>query len=276
MVWTRAGVSVLSVLVLAGPGWEQLAAQQEPAVQLQGRVIDDVTLDPIKGATVVLFDSYGVRLARRVTDEHGAFSFEVADRAAARLRAGRIGYQQVTTPLLQFDGRKFFSVEVRLHVEAVLLAPLEIVARAAPARSSVFSGFDMRVRSGMGSYFTREDVEAIQPSLVTDLLARLPGVHLEGSGRANRRTVTMGRHAVGPGGGPCPVQIFLDGHLITPRSSQSMTAGRFDTNVYIDDLVNPSAVEGIEVYRGTATVPAEFMNSNSRCGVVAIWTRRGG
>jgi microcystin degradation protein MlrC len=121
MVWTRAGVSVLSVLVLAGPGWEQLAAQQEPAVQLQGRVIDDVTLDPVKGATVVLFDSYGVRLARRVTDEHGAFSFEVADRAAARLRAGRIGYQQVTTPdALRFadlepDDYDVFVLKTRVH-----------------------------------------------------------------------------------------------------------------------------------------------------------------
>jgi hypothetical protein len=46
--------------------------------------------------------------------------------------------------------------------------------------------------------------------------------------------------------------------------------------VSVDDLVAPGAIEGIELYRGTATIPAEFLTPQARCGVVAIWTRRGG
>lgn len=38
----------------------------------------------------------------------------------------------------------------------------------------------------------------------------------------------------------------------------------------------PGLVEGIEIYRGLSTVPAQFLNSDAKCGVVAIWTRRGG
>jgi len=276
MPWKRAGLTTLLVLVVGGPGTDELTAQQPPPVNIQGRVVDDATMDPVPEATVILLDSYGSRLARRVTDQDGVFSFEVHNRAAARLRVGRIGYREATTPLLQFDGRRFFSVEVRLDVEAVLLAPLEVVARSAPVRSAVFGGFDMRARQGMGSFFTREDIEQIRPTQVTDLLARLPGVQLEGAGRGNRRVVVMGRSTIGPGGGACPVQIFLDGRLMSPRSGPEIHAGRFDQNIYIDELVNPAAVEGIEVYRGQATMPAEFMNQYSRCGVVAIWTRRGG
>lgn len=77
----------------------------------------------------------------------------------------------------------------------------------------------------------------------------------------------MARSPVGTGGGPCPVQIFLDGRLITRGAVME---------VPVDDLVTPEAVEGIEVYRGLSTVPPEFLTPNSRCGVVAIWTRRGG
>ena len=44
----------------------------------------------------------------------------------------------------------------------------------------------------------------------------------------------------------------------------------------IDEVISPGSVEGIEVYRGLSTVPAEFLNPDAECGVIAIWTRRGG
>jgi outer membrane receptor for ferrienterochelin and colicin len=40
-------------------------------------------------------------------------------------------------------------------------------------------------------------------------------------------------------------------------------------------MVPVSSIEGIEVYKGAAQLPAEFGGSNSMCGVVAIWTKRG-
>jgi hypothetical protein len=43
----------------------------------------------------------------------------------------------------------------------------------------------------------------------------------------------------------------------------------------IDDVVTPNVTEGIEVYRGVATVPPEILSPDAMCGVVAIWTRRG-
>ena len=41
----------------------------------------------------------------------------------------------------------------------------------------------------------------------------------------------------------------------------------------IDDIVNPSQLEGIEVYTHAAEVPAQFAGSGSNCGVIALWTK---
>jgi outer membrane receptor for ferrienterochelin and colicin len=92
----------------------------------------------------------------------------------------------------------------------------------------------------------------------------VPGVHLRSSGRGLRREVYMGRT-----GDYCPAQIFVDGFLLNGRSR--LTG---DTEFTIDDAVSPASIEGIEVYRGLSSVPAEFLNPDSRCGVVVVWTRR--
>ena len=39
--------------------------------------------------------------------------------------------------------------------------------------------------------------------------------------------------------------------------------------------VHPMDVVAIEVYRGPAETPGPYIDSNSRCGVILIWTRNG-
>lgn len=257
-------IVLLAGLALALAADRVAAQQQRPPVHVLGRVIDDATLTPVSGVSVLMVDPFGEPIARRTTDELGEFAFEVRNRTAVRFVASRLGFTEVTTPILRFGDRDFFSVEVRMDAEAVLLAPLEVVARSEPMRSPVFSGFDHRLQSGFGVFFTREDMENIQPQLVTDVLARVPGVVLESSGRGGRRTVRMSRSQAMPG---CITQVYVDGRLM--RAMPGDGGG-----VPIDDLVPPEAVEGIEVYRGLASTPPEFLSPAARCGVVAIWTRR--
>lgn len=258
----------LALVSLLGIGAECLLAQETRAVEIRGRVLDARSLEPVPGALIYVLDSYGNPMARRITGDFGEFAVEVRRLAGVRLQAGRMGYATVETPFLDFGGHHYFMVEILLDVEAVLLAPLEVVARGFRLeRSPLFEGFDHRSQLGFGSFFTRAEIESLRPLRVTDLLQRIPGVFLSGSGAGHRRIVTMSRTPVGRGGGACPVQIFLDGMLVT-------RAGAGDISV--DELVTPEALEGMEVYRGLSTVPAEFLNSNAHCGVVALWTRRGG
>lgn len=247
------------------------AAQGRSEIRLYGRVVDDETTAPITGATVELLGIRGSILARAITDRSGTFSFTAHPRAAFRFRASRIGYRRTDTPTLWTDERDTLHIEIRLDEEAVLLAPLEVTAWSRRVRPSpVTEGFRDRMASGLGYFLTREDVEARKPVHVTDMLASIPGVQLRTSGRGTRRQIFLTRT-----GDNCPAQVFVDGFLLNGPSTVVDGPFSADPGFTLDDAVAPGSVEGIEVYHGLASVPAQFLNSDSRCGAVLIWTRRG-
>ena len=256
----------ITAATLAAGALTPVASQE--SVRITGRVVEEETGIPIPGTDIIVRTQDGRFLRAVVADDEGRFKLQLSQVPAVRIHASRIGYRPNTTPLLWFDGHAFFDVEVRLDRDAVLLAPLEVLARS-EGDNPVLSGFRHRLERGTGVYITREQIERRRPMYVTDLLADLPGVHLTSSGRGGRRMITMGR---GTRQG-CAVQVFVDGLLVT-------TADRFlpgqSGGVAIDDYVSPLSLEGIEVYHGLSTIPPEFLTPDAQCGVVALWTRRGG
>jgi hypothetical protein len=204
-------------------------------------------------------------------DEEGAFEFFVRRVSAVRITAKRLGYEETTTPTLYFDNRQLFQVEVRLDPEAILLAPLEIVAWAGVIQNALHEGFLNRVETGFGHYITRDQVEARNPARVSDLLRDLPGVTVSGGAVGNRPSIRMVRAT----NRNCATQIWVDGMLVNARGI-STNGSLSPMDFRIDDVVTPASIEGIEVYRGLSTVPPEFLNRDADCGVIAIWTKRGG
>ena len=251
--------SCLSLLLLAAP-----LAGQNNEVRIVGRVIADDSEAPLGSATVLLMRHTGRVLQRVQTDENGNFAFTTKYLSAVRLSARFLGYQAATTPVLHLDGRRFFQVEVRLDPEAILLAPLEVIAWSEVDRSPFLDNFRRRVSGGTGIYITRSQIEERRPTYISDMLRDVPGVQVQGEGRGSRPRVSTGRSS------GCVTQLFIDGFLVNRRGPGGAN------DVRIDDVVSPGSVEGIEIYRGLSTVPPEFLNADAACGVIAIWTRRGG
>jgi len=255
---------LLLALPLANPAGGQ--------VRIVGRVIDDVTERPIVGSLVTARAFDGRFLGRRETDSIGTFEFNVRNVSSVRIEVRRIGYKTSMMPLLHFDDRRFFQVEARLDPDAILLAPLEVIAWSPPVESTFLEGFRERLKNGNGIFITREQIEARRPSLMADLLREVPGVTVTTSGTGNRGVVSIGRAQATAQTSGCEAQIWVDGFLMNRRTG----LGRgLVADFRIDDVVSPQVVEGIEIYRGLGTIPAEFLNSDARCGVIAIWTRRG-
>jgi hypothetical protein len=228
-------------------------------VRMHGRVIDDATLEPVAGARVLLLDGTDRVLGARATDESGLFEFQLRFPTTVRMQASRVGYERNTTPWIDLRGYSMFRMEIRLAADAVLLAPLEVVARAA-AGSPVLAGFHDRRVAGIGWFFTRDEIERIRPTRVSDLVMRVPGIRVETSGTGTVRHLYSTRTS-------CPVQIYVDGFHINRNATAAMSLS-------IDESVLPQSVEAVEVYSGLSTVPAEFLSPQATCGVVAVWTRR--
>lgn len=247
-------IALAAVLVAVGTADAQ--------VYVRGRVLEFESGEPIPGARVALLAASGREVEVRLSGTGGTFEFETPPLRAVQFRVQRIGYHETLTPILRLDGHDTYQVEVRMDPDAVPLAPLEVVARARTRESPVLADLSHRLANGLGWYVTREEIDRRNPGRVTDLLAMAPGVRLASGGHGLRRVVLGTRRR-------CPAQIYVDGMLM---NSGSPAVGPPSP----DDYVSPESVEAIEVYRGLATVPASFLNPEAECGVVAIWTRRGG
>jgi hypothetical protein len=237
-------------------------------IRITGTVIDDSTGAPVAGARVEMYDYWGQRRFVRQTSADGVFVIEMRRAGGYRLRTSRMGYAAAMTPMLYTEGSTFMNVEVRLKSDRVLLAPVTVLVRARARVAPMLDDFHARHRAGIGTFFTRDDITRIKPTYLTDLVAMVPGMWTSRSGGSS--PVLYSRQAT-RGGTDCPVQIFVDGRLMNPRAPNGDVIG-----MTLDEAVLPSSVEGVEVYKGLSTVPAEFLSEDARCGVVAVWTRRGG
>lgn len=239
----------------------------EGQVRITGRTVDHQDETPVDAVAVTVLDGEEEEVATRFSDEDGRFSFVVEGTPTLQFRARRIGYRAVNTPELDLANLSDFralTLEIRLAPDGVPVAPLEVVTGQRRHDSPVLEGYYHRKEVGLGDYITREEIEERDPGQVTDLLRSVPGVRLTSSGRGHRGVVTTTR-GNNSFTGVCPAQIYVDDFHINRSDGRTFR---------IDDVVEPEDVEGIEVYRGLSTVPAQFLSLKADCGVIVIWTRR--
>jgi TonB family protein len=136
------------------------------------------------------------------------------------------------------------------------LAYLDVVVVRAERKKFTgrLAGYYARLERGtQGQFITREDLEREQPTQLTDMLQRQPGIRIT-RGRPGAQSIRMR-------GRDCRPLIWLDG--------SAMPAGDVDL-----DSFSPASLEGIELYLG-ASAPAGFQaaRGQSECGTVLLWSR---
>lgn len=246
----------LMIFVSVPPGSAQV---------VQGLVMEDASEVGIATAAVVLLSEEGERKGEAVTDSLGAFWIAVPGKGRYTLRAGRIGFRTATSAAIEIDEDERLSVEFRLKTDAILLGPLTVVQRARPLLEGG-KFYEVRERqehiekTGIGLFITREQIERQNPLRLTDVLRTAPGVRVMPHPKFIGRSVIRMTRNVG-----CPPAVFLDGMLL----------GKGDPADAILSDLSAWAIEGIEVYRGLSEIPAEFGVSEARCGIIAIWSKRG-
>ncbi len=189
-----------------------------------------------------------------VTEASGAFKVQGVPAGTVKVTARRIGFRPGANDVTLTDGQTV-EVTVVLEPTPLQLEQVNITARREPYDARL-AGFRQRSQKRVGTFITRERIDASSSTSFSDLLRGVPGLKLVPSARSNILNAVRFR------GQNCAPLVFIDGF---PAS-----ADEFDV-----DIVDPSSVEGVEIYTGMLSVPAEFNAARGleRCGVIAIWSR---
>jgi hypothetical protein len=167
---------------------------------------------------------------------------------ARRIRVRYLGHGEANH-FLVFGAGRTTRVMARLEPQPIPLAEVRVRAWRSVL---VSSGFFERRDLGHGTFLTREEIQRSHPRLLSDVVRRVPGIDV--ASILTPRSTSRIR-----GGSPtCRIQYFINGVMVQ----------RYEL-----DYMLPDDVEGMEIYKGAAAVPAEFNRGSASCGVILIWTR---
>jgi hypothetical protein len=198
---------------------------------------------------------------RGYANGEGRFRFADIPPGSYELRVRRLGYEPSTFRVVLQEGRAYEqSVELRRHPNALTEIRIEGRMLKVPAR---FEDVYARAARENGTFFTRQDIDKLNPYNVKSLLNLVPTVHTNDRGVFFQRC-NPGLQVLGmiPGLQPGKVQIYIDGTRVTQIDGSVNEALQ---------LVIPRDIEAMEVYTGVGRLPAEFLND--ACAVIAIWTK---
>ncbi len=181
-----------------------------------------------------------------LTDPRGRFTLGDLPSGTQVLEVRRIGYLLAQQPVELRSGRTV-TQDVRLQ-RIITLDSVRVLARR-----SRYPEFEQHRRSsGLGTFFTEQDIERRRPFESSDMFQMMPGFRVSGYGldavvQSSRGVTTMS--------GPCKVNVVID------RMPWQ------DIN-----LIHPSSIGAMEVYRAGQPAPPQY---DSRCGVIVVWSKRG-
>jgi uncharacterized protein (DUF2141 family) len=224
---------------------------KEGVASVSGRVILEGS--PVKAGTrVELVGTDKIAL----TNEQGDFTLSKLPSGSHVLLARHLGFgaQTVAVDLTPHEPQR---VSVKLPKFVATLDPVVVNAKRTESLDKV--GFSQRQKNGMGYYLGPDQLKNMHPQYLTDVLRRVPGLHVQSSGTGGE-VVTSSRGVSSLSGGDC-VQYYLD-----DMPWQSAEPGD------INNFVNGNEIAAVEVYQGS-TVPAQYTRAGGGCTTIVLWTR---
>jgi carboxypeptidase family protein len=219
-------------------------------VDSSGTAIGGAELTVVGTDVVVRSDSLGVFVMSRIA------------RGTQHLRVRRLGYEPrmiaIDAAAVSLDT---LLVEIDLDPAVVTLPEVEVAGKALHYNAKM-AGFMERMNRGdvsRSQFITRDEIDRMLVSRTSDIFHR----------RGARVQKCMGG------------TVWLDGVMLSDKVQTTGLPSRRQPPVSggtaLNRLVQPSEIDGIEIYAGPSEVPAQF-NVTGRPGlppgcVIVIWTR---
>jgi TonB family protein len=228
-------------------------ALAQPSVGCSAAVsVRDSTGAPVTDAAIAIAD--GVLR----TDATGDARIATASSTPVYARIRRIGFAPSRIMLFPSCGVAPLATQVTLEPIAGRLATVTVSAARRPVYGGSLGPFYERRAKGEGVFFTHADMLARNAQRLSDVLRTVNGL-----GEVGRRAQVPGRGSRGVGERCYPL-LIIDGMA-------QANIGEIRT-----DGIDPRSLAGVEVYPDASRTPPEFLalNNGSRCGTIAIWSRR--
>lgn len=136
MVHLRCIVVVVAAVLSVGSVQDGLLAQT-----VEGRVLDEEDDRPVATAVVRLVDGDGEQRAVAAADSEGRYSLAVPEPGIYRLRAERIGYEAMETPLLEMGRRDgMYPLDLLVRRAPVPIEGLEVTNREMDRQVRLLTG----------------------------------------------------------------------------------------------------------------------------------------
>ncbi len=212
---------------------------------LRGQVLDSEMGHPLAGATVRI----GKDAATARTDSLGFFRIPDLPRGTTDVRIQLIGYEEGLYRIYMPDSGTV-NGQFALDFNGFMLPEIVVQARAEILQPRYIE-FERRRLRKLGAFLRWDDLKKASYSSVGDALRTVRGVRIQCDQSAFECFAVMSRTP------NCHPTWYVDG----------IQVHSFHENTPIRD------VYGIEIYRGTGEIPAEFGGSTAGCGVIAMWTK---
>ncbi len=190
-----------------------------------------------------------------LTNEKGDFTIQNLPSGSQVLLARHLGFGAEWLPV-DLSSREPKRVSIKLPKFVAMMDPVLVTARRNRSLDNI--GFNQRKKAGFGRFLGPEQIQAMHPTYVTDILRNVPGLRV--SYGPDGETVSSSRGASSLMGGDC-VMYYLD-----DMPWQSMSPGDINT------FVNGSEVVGVEVYQGGNT-PPRYSAGMRNCTTIVLWTK---
>lgn len=231
-----------------------LGADAAAAQTVGGVILEQGSDTPVVGALVSVWQVGSASHSSAATDSAGRFLVRLGS------QSGNYAIQ-VTHPsylalqdTLRLRSDEAVNLKLQLGRDAIPLDALVVTARMGRRLRGYYDR--LNGNTGFGRFLTRAQLDNIPANRTSDYLRRAPGLRLDYGVGGAFVVIDNAR-------GTCTPLIYIDGVAIEQRDAD-----------LVDEFLQPSMLEGIEIYAGTVGMPLEFAAAQqSGCGVVAFWTQ---
>lgn len=247
----RCALTIAAVTLLAAPSHAAATQAAIDETSIVTAVVTDTAGRALSGVEVTII---GTDL-RQLTDDSGQIYMAGVPSRKVTLHLRHVGYKEADLELFLTPGVRTSTTMVmrRALVTATALPKVVVREDLVPARyagTARFDSFYRRKSDGIGTFLTREFMDARAADRPEDLLRSQAGIRIRY--RGTRAYIEFIR---------CEqVEVYINGF----RTHDGFTS-------FLE--LNPREIEAMEIYRGVATVPPEFSPQPNDCAAVVVWTR---